>query len=213
VVIFPFFAPLFMYLGLEGPASLIYFIYSFLCHQLPERSFFFFGPQTMYSLSALQQSGADTTNMLSLRQFTGSPELGWKTAWSDRMVWMYAGLLFFGLLWRPLRHKLKALPLWGLLLFLLPMALDGTTHFISDLAGIGQGFRDSNLWLAELTGNAFSSSFYAGDALGSFNAWMRFLTGLLFGAGVVWFGFPMIEETMDRSTMDDEYPSQPRFNN
>ena len=79
-----------------------------------------------------------------------------------------------------------------MIILLLPMALDGTTHLISDFAGIGQGFRDSNAWLASLTNNAFHPLFYAGDALGSFNSWMRLLTGVLFGLGIVWFGFPYL---------------------
>ena len=63
---------------------------------------------------------------------------------------------------------------------------------LSDLAGIGQGFRDTNLWLAFLTNNAFSASFYAGEALGSFNSWMRLVTGILAGLGIVWFIFPYV---------------------
>lgn len=204
LVLAPFLAPLFMQIGWTAPANLIYFVYSFLCHQLPERSFFFFGPQAMYSLGELQQAGADTSNMLTLRKFTGSVELGWKTAWSDRMVWMYAAMLFFGLIWRPVRNKVKALPWWGLVVLLLPMALDGTTHFISDLAGMGQGFRASNEWLEVLTGSAFPASFYAGDALGSFNSWMRFLTGFSFGLGVIWFGFPIVDEMMKNSAHEIE---------
>jgi hypothetical protein len=35
---------------LGGGGKAVYFIYLF-CHQLPERSFFFFGEKTMYSLS------------------------------------------------------------------------------------------------------------------------------------------------------------------
>ena len=61
------------------------------------------------------------------------------------------------------------------------VALDVHGHFISDLVGIGLGFRDSNAWLAVLTGNIFPAAFYAGDALGSFNSWMRLITGILFG--------------------------------
>jgi hypothetical protein len=74
----------------------------------------------------------------------------------------------------------------------LPITVDGGTHMLSDLAGIGQGFRDSNQLLAALTNNALSASFYAGDALGSFNSWMRIITGLLAGLGIVWFVFPYI---------------------
>ena len=74
------------------------------------------------------------------------------------------------------------------------MGIDGGTHFISDIAGLGNGFRDSNIWLAALTGNAFPAAFYAGDALGSFNSWMRLITGLLFGLAIVWLAYPAIEE-------------------
>jgi hypothetical protein len=74
------------------------------------------------------------------------------------------------------------------------MALDGGTHLISDLAGIGQGFRDSNVWLVTLTGGALPNWFYAGDALGSFNEWMRLITGVLFGLGTVWLAYPYLAQ-------------------
>jgi hypothetical protein len=45
--------------------------------------------------------------------------------------------LFFGLLWYPLYRRIKARPWWGSILFLLPRAMDGGTHLLSDLAGIG----------------------------------------------------------------------------
>ena len=190
----PFLAPIFMQIGLSGLGKSIYFIYSFLCHQMPQRSFFLFGPQVSYSLVELKAVGVNTSDLILLRQFIGSPEMGWKVAWSDRMVSMFTSVLLFGFAWRFLKRWIPKLPWWGFILFLLPMAIDGTSHFVSDLAGIGQGFRDSNAWLAALTNYSFASSFYAGDAVGSFNSWMRLLTGILFGLGVVWFGFPYIEE-------------------
>jgi len=189
----PFLAPLFMRLGWDGPANAIYFIYSFFCHQLPERSYFLFGPKISYSLSEIQAVWMDTVNPLLLRKFTGTLELGWKVAWSDRMISFYGGLWLFALIWYPLRRRPRGLSLFLLALFLLPMVLDGGSHFISDLAGIGLGFRDSNLWLANLTHFAFSPNFYAGDALGSFNSWMRILTGLLAALGLAWFTFPYLE--------------------
>jgi uncharacterized membrane protein len=194
-VILPFLAPVFMSIGWSGPARVIYFIYSWLCHQLPERSFFLFGSKFTYSLAEVQNAWKNTANPMILRQFIGSPEMGWKVAWSDRMVAMFTSTWLFGLLWWPLRKRLRPLSWWGLVLFLLPMALDGTSHFISDLAGIGSGFRDSNAWLAALTTNAFPASFYAGDAWGSFNSLARLVTGILFGIGAVWFGFPYLDET------------------
>lgn len=118
--------------------------------------------------------------------------MGWKVAWSDRMISIYGGLFIFGLAWWPLRRRIKPLPWWALLLFLLPMAVDGTSHFFSDLAGIGQGFRANNLWLVTLTRGALPASFYAGDVWGTFNSLLRLVTGLLFGLGVVWFGYPYL---------------------
>jgi hypothetical protein len=42
-------------------------------------------------------------------------------------------------------------------------------------------------------------TFYAGDALGSFNSWMRLITGLLGGLGIAWFAFPHLEATLGQS--------------
>ena len=67
---------------------------------------------------------------------------------------------------------------------------------VSDLAGIGQGFRDSNAWLAALTGNSLPAAFYAGDALGSFNGWMRLISGALFALGIVWLAFPYLDQSL-----------------
>jgi uncharacterized membrane protein len=194
-VLLPFLAPALMAIGWSGAGKAIYFIYSFLCHQLPERSYFLFGPKLSYSLPEIQAAWQNTTNPLILRQFIGNPEMGWKVAWSDRMISMFTSIWVFGLLWYPFRRRLPTLPLWGLAIFILPMALDGTSHFISDFWGIGQGFRDTNLWLGILTNHVFASTFYAGDALGSFNSLMRLLTGISFGLGIVWFGFPFVNDS------------------
>jgi uncharacterized membrane protein len=190
----PLLAPVLMHWGWTGAGKAIYLVYFFLCHQLPERSYFLFGPKVTYSLAEIQAAWKPTLNPLVLRQFIGNPQLGWKVAWSDRMVSIYTSTLIFGLAWYALRRRLKRLPWWGLVLFLLPMTLDGSTHFLSDLSGLGQGFRYTNPWLVTLTHNSLPLTFYVGDALGSFNSWMRLLTGLLFGIGVAWFGFPYLDE-------------------
>jgi len=191
-VIAPWLAPVFMKIGASGSANAIYFFYQFFCHQLPERSFFLFGSRPMYSL---QQIGAvwPTGDPGVLRQFIGNAEFGWKVAYSDRMVAMFTTLWFAALIFGVIRRCLRPLSVWGYILMVLPMVIDGTTHFIGDLAGIGQGFRDTNVWLAQLTRNALPTWFYAGDALGSFNSWMRLLTGVLFGIGSVWLAFPYAE--------------------
>jgi len=193
-VLLPFLAPVLMQIGWQSPANAIYFIYSFLCHQLPERTYFLFGPKLMVSLSEIQAAWQNTLNPMVLRKFIGDPQMGWKVAWSDRMVSMYTSIWVFGLLWWSLRRRIRSLPWWGLVLFVLPMAIDGITHLLSDLAGFGLGFRDSNAWLVVLTQNRLPLSFYAGDAWGSFNAWMRLLTGAIFGLGIVWFVFPYLDQ-------------------
>jgi uncharacterized membrane protein len=192
-VLLPFLAPVFMQAGWIGPAKAVYTIYSFLCHQLPQRSLFLFGQQTMYSLAEIQSAWQNTFDLLVLRQFIGDPSMGWKIAWSDRMISFYGGIWLFGLLWLPFRDRVKQIPWWGFILLLLPMMVDGVTHTVSDFAGVGQGFRDTNTWLVNMTNNSFPALFYAGDALGSFNSWLRWISGLLAGLGLVWFAFPSID--------------------
>ena len=189
----PFLAPVFMHAGWNTAGRVVYFIYSFFCHQLPERSFFLFGPQLMIPLATFRARGVNTADMLALRQFVGDPALGWKVAWSDRMISFYGSIWIFALIWHTFRRSARPLPWWLFALLLLPMVVDGGSHMVSDLAGLGQGFRDTNAWLAALTAHAFPSSFYAGDALGSFNSLMRLLTGVLAGFALAWCAFPYME--------------------
>jgi uncharacterized membrane protein len=147
----------------------------------------------MYSLSEIQSVWQDTINPLILRKFIGNESMGWKIAWSDRMISFYTSIWLFAVAWSPFRKKIKPLSLLGFALLLLPIIFDGGTHMLSDFAGIGQGFRDTNQWLAVLTNNSLTSSFLIGDALGSFNSWARIVTGFLAGFGIVWFAFPYME--------------------
>lgn len=189
----PWLAPVFLHWGWDRAASSVYSFYAFQCHQLPQRSFFLFGPKPMYSLAEIQAAWQNTTDPSILRQWIGNVDMGWKVAWSDRMVSMYTSLFLASIVYAFARKQVRPLPLWGFALLLLPMVVDGGTHMISDLTGLGQGFRDTNLWLASLTGSIFPSTFYAGDALGSFNSWMRLITGLLFSLAVIWLVYPVID--------------------
>jgi uncharacterized membrane protein len=196
-VFLPWFAPIFMHLGLSLPGRAIYFIYSFFCHQLPERSWFLFGSQYSYPQAAIASAWGRTlpeiSNELVRRQFIGTAELGWKIAWSDRMVSMYMSIFFFGLLYAILRERgfrLAPIPWWLFLIFIAPMAIDGTTHLVNDV--LRAQFRQTNEWAAFLTGQAFPATFYAGDHIGSLNSILRFITGILFGYGVVFFLWPMM---------------------
>lgn len=203
-VFLPFLAPIFMRIGWTGPAGLIYTIYSTQCHQMAQRSFFLFGPQPMYNISQLpvQMTSDEVANLLALRGFIGNADLGWKVAWSDRMVSMYSSMWLSGAAFGFLRHRQTIRPLhllhFGLLL--LPMVVDGITHWVSDVTGgLAGGFRYTNSWLARLTGNVLPTWFYVGDALGSFNSWMRFISGVLFGMAVVWLAFPYLDRSIRES--------------
>ncbi len=190
----PLLAPWFMHNGWTGPADGVYFLYSFFCHQLPERSLFFYGPQTMYSLEQIRQVWS-TENQLVLRQFVGTPEMGWKMAWSDRMISTYGGIWVGAVIYALLGKRAPRIPFWlWIAVGIVPLALDGLTHFVNDIVAgsSGQGFRDTNDWLRVLTFNAFPAEFYYGNMLGSFNSWARWITGFAFGITTVLALFPTI---------------------
>jgi uncharacterized membrane protein len=198
-VTLPWLAPILMWLGLTWPGRVVYFIYNFFCHQLPERSWFLFGRAVSYSQEEIAIAWGrplyEISNELVRRQFIGTPELGWKVAWSDRMISMYTTIALFGLLYALLREggiRLKGLSWWLFILLIFPMALDGTTHLINDALRLD--FRQTNDWAVFLTGAAFPASFYAGDMFGSLNSLLRFGTGLLFGFAIVGFLWPMMEQ-------------------
>ena len=195
----PFLAPVAMHLGWSGVGNLIYFLYSPFCHQLPQRSWFLFGDKLTYTLGEIAQVYPHL-EAWQLRRFTGEPGMGWKVAWSDRMISFYFLTPVFGLVYglvRTVGWRVRPIPFKLLLLLLLPMTLDGVTHLVNDLVfGVtGNGFRDTNAWLALLTGHAFPG-FYAGDHFGTFNWWMRLLTGMVAAWGLAFWVFPWIDRLM-----------------
>jgi uncharacterized membrane protein len=197
-VILPWLAPIFMALGWVWPGRAVYFIYNFFCHQLPERSWFLFGSEFSYSQAKIAAAWGRTlpeiSNELVRRQFIGTAELGWKVAWSDRMVAMYTSILIFGLLYAVFRQsglRLPGMPWWLFFLFILPLALDGTTHLINDALRLH--FRQTNEWAVFVTGGVFPAEFYADDLFGSLNSVLRLASGILFGFGVVGFLWPIME--------------------
>ncbi len=207
LVLLPFAAPVLMSIGATGPANAIYFFYGLLCHQLPQRSFFLLGhsgAKVSYSLDEISRA-YPFDNILTLRQFVGNEVLGWKVAWSDRMVSMFGSLWLGGIAFGLFRGRktqtrvsLSKTVVW-LLLAIVPMGLDGFSHLINDaITGFsGAGFRDTNAWLQFLTGNLLPAAFYAGDAVGSFNNLARLVTGALFGFTTVWFLYPFVDGAME----------------
>lgn len=203
----PFLAPVLMKIGWSGGGNVLYTFYSALCHQMAQRSFFLFGQHTMYMLDQLPVTltGNTNTDTVLLRDFRGNEVLGWKVAWSDRMVSLYTGIWLAGVVywWVSRIRPQKPISIWLFGLLALPMVIDGGTHMMSDMSGgLGTGFRYQNAWLAALTGNVMPESFYMGDALGSFNSWMRLLTGLLFAVGAVWLAFPLMDRYAHATLVD-----------
>ena len=144
----PLLAPALMAAGAEAPARFIYAIYRPACHQLPERSFFLFGPQLIYHRSELPADGvADSDNIFIRRRYIGDPEHGYKVAICERDVAIYGSMFLMGLLFALLRGRLPKLKARYVLLFALPMAVDGITQLV--------GLRESNWTLRLITGGLF----------------------------------------------------------
>lgn len=194
-VLLPFAAPVAMYAGADEIGELVYTLYLPFCHQLPQRSWFFFGEQFTYTLPEIAKV-YPTTDPSRLRFFYGTPDMGWRVAWSDRMISFYTMTPIFGLAygWFRTRYAFKPLHWASLLLLTLPLLVDGITHAVSDLLyGVsGGGFRDTNTWLALLTSDRWPD-FYAGDHFGTFNWWMRLVTGILAAWGFAFWAFPWLE--------------------
>jgi uncharacterized membrane protein len=184
-------APVLMRLGLNGPARLVYLLYSMVCHQLPERSYFLFGPHGVdtYSRAQVIAWGADPAY---LRGFVGNAQVGFKVGIAERDLAIYVTLLAAGLGYALVRQRVRGLSRRAFGLLILPMALDGGSHLLSELTGLR--FRETNAWLGKLTGSLLPAAFYTGTTIGSFNWLMRTLTGALFAVAVVWFAYPILEQ-------------------
>ncbi|MFN2169700.1 MAG: DUF2085 domain-containing protein [Anaerolineae bacterium] len=144
----PFLAPVLMKVGATGAARIVYTVYSPACHQLPDRSYFLFGEQPVYSLQELEDANVlPSTFILDRRKYIGDDTLGYKVALCERDVAIYGAVLLGGLLFGLLRERVPKLPFKVYLLFLVPVALDGFSQLF--------GFRSSNWWLRTITGALF----------------------------------------------------------
>jgi uncharacterized membrane protein len=184
----PFLAPVFMKIGANGPAEVIYKIYSPLCHQWAFRSFFLFGEQPYYPHAAAKVPGVLTFEQVSgitdvndpsrlqARIFEGNPLLGYKVAFCERDVAIWGAMALFGLVYAATGRRLPKLhwAIW-ILVGMLPIGLDGFTQLFSQ---IPSAFIQSFLPYYEST------------------PFLRTLTGFLFGFTTAWFMFPLIEEAM-----------------
>ena len=117
----PFLAPYLMHSGHTPAGNLLYRIYGPLCHQLPERSLFLFGPQWTYTLQQLTQH---VGNDVPLR-YIGDATIGFKTTVCLRDLATYLAMWVAGLAFTFLRHRLRPLSLRAFVLLCLPIAIDG----------------------------------------------------------------------------------------
>jgi uncharacterized membrane protein len=150
-VLLPFLAPVLMNMGWIAPARVIYAVYSIMCHQLPDHSYFLFGPEAAPNELTLEAGGmAAGLGPLAQRQFVGNELLGFKVAICQRDVAIYGSVLAAGLLFALVRSRLPTLSLRWYLLLLIPMALDGGTQLF--------GWRESTWLLRTLTGALFGAA-------------------------------------------------------
>jgi len=150
-LLLPIAAPILLGMGWFTPARVIYGLYSFTCHQLPDHSYFLFGPDPVPLIPELEAGGMPSElDVLRRRQFIGNPELGYKVAICERDVAIYGAVLVAGLAYALLRRRVRQLPLWLYLLLLIPIAVDGLTQLI--------GLRESTWELRTLTGALFGAA-------------------------------------------------------
>jgi uncharacterized membrane protein len=177
-------APVLMKINMQGPAKVIYKVYSPLCHQLAFRSFFLFGEQPYYPrelagvegvITYGQASGLDENDIVAARAFLGNEAMGYKMALCQRDIAIYGAILLFGIIFSLSGKKIKPLPwyLW-IILGLGPIGLDGFSQLLSQT---GLGIFN---WLP----------------LRESTPLLRVLTGAFFGFATAWFGFPYLEESV-----------------
>jgi uncharacterized membrane protein len=136
-------APMLAASGWRSAADALYAAYHLSCHQWAFRSFFLLGAQAVYPQAQLEGLGVDPF------RFIGNAQLGWKMAFCERDLAIFASLLLFGLLyaarWRAAGLRPAGYLIYGALIT--PMALDGFTQLF--------GWRESSWELRLATGVLF----------------------------------------------------------
>lgn len=157
-------------------AHIIYMIYSPVCHQLPQRSYFMYGEKPTYSLQELVDRVGEGNLPLYPwpKPFNGNAQVGYKVALCERDLAIYGALLLSGLVFSLVRSRARPLPFWAYILIgVLPMGLDGGSQFVSyllpgllpDLAILPR----ESTWL------------------------LRTITGGLFGLATAWLALPNLQ--------------------
>jgi uncharacterized membrane protein len=207
----PLLAPALMNAGATGPARIIYTVYSPMCHQMIQRSFFLFGDQPVYpreiagteytpieayirDIPEFEGISADNwpSFFAAARAYLGNDEMGYKTALCQRDMGIYGAILAGGLLYAVLRRRYNIKPLPVMLFIILgmgPIGLDGFSQLFS-------------YWFTPTDGSA------ATGILGTLAnllpvrespPLLRTFTGIWFGLTLVWLAYPNVEAGMKDS--------------
>jgi uncharacterized membrane protein len=125
-------------------------------------------------------STMNTSMILAAKAFPGNDQMGWKVAFCERDVAIYASIALFGFAFAGLRRlnvKVPHLSFWAYVLFAIgPIALDGFSQLF-----------------ANPPFNGFGLAFYP---IRESTPFLRTFTGALFGLGNAWLVFPYIDESM-----------------
>lgn len=215
-VLLPILAPTLMKAGFNGPARLIYTVYSPLCHQMASRSFFLFGEQPVYprelagtnyapleaytdDLAEFEGISPDNwaSYFMAARRFVGNEQLGYKMALCERDMAIYGFVLIGGLLYGLLRKRVAIRPLPVLVFVIVgmgPIALDGFSQLFGYYATPLNGGDPASF--QQMLGTIFP--------LRESPPWLRFATGALFGLMLVWLIYPHVEKGMQTSEQEAE---------
>lgn len=139
----PALPPVLMKSGHPRAAGLLYTLFTPLCHQLPERSFFLFGPRFTYTLAELERHIGPEVPL----RYTGSAALGYKLAICERDTAMFVAIWLAGLAFVLVRRRVRPLSVKAFALTCVPMAVDGLGQLV--------GLWESTWWSRVLTGSLF----------------------------------------------------------
>lgn len=144
--------------GNESAAQMLYFGFSFTCHQLDARSLCYFASSnsTLPIANCLPQ--AESRSYAKNQIIASASGIGYKFPVCSRDMGIYFSMLLGGIVWAVLNRKNLCNEKWPhpkwLLLAMVPIALDGGTQLV--------GLRESTNELRLLTGAivGFACAFY-----------------------------------------------------
>jgi uncharacterized membrane protein len=215
-VTLPFAAPTLMRLGVTGPASLIYTMYSPFCHQFAFRSFFLYGSQPVYpraitgtTLTPFENYAIDSPDFrAAFAVYAGIPP--------EQIV--QADLLPFSPALQFAARDFRGDPAMG---YKTTLCERDVTIYLALLLGAlifartRTRLRPIPLWLYVILGLAPVGLDGLSQMLGypPFNLWparetlpaFRVATGALFGLASAWLAFPYMELSMAETRLELEY--------